>query len=841
MAIDRTRLNSYALFKHFWNDKHPGLSHEGLDEVNQAGAAELERYAKEHNLDGTPTTDAAAKTIDADERELMSAILQDNFYGGLFEQDARPLVMSKFGIDAGTLHLPVTVNRPEIAGAVVLPERVSRFSAATLAETQPMQLPIAFEREYSMRRAYFEDPSLSSEEKGLRVLGLLRDYAKALWTKGEQVMTEEVGNALLDKFATLPYAATYGSLDFNGAGFSAAQSVVLGLDPFDFKHAFPEAGNTAKYTYMAMDGAMAPAMKFVDQYLVAKGKEAGAEALEKRPVLGYILGQPSGHTKNRGLSESTPFASTGLNWGVLLFPWDEQVKSLPVKAGFEFPIDALDSYRDIVHAKNGERLEVKDKQGNPVTISKELELDAAGKPVAWFAKFKNAEGVEIPASEVIGLIVDRNGNVKGDGKANDVADMGWWGYCDRNTAQQLYKSRFKIPNLDRPSIKVKAGEQIITIPQNEAQRLIDMDVPDLAKETFSGFRFDGNPQQVRLKSGRVIQGKVPSHLLQHGPGAKRIGGDSLMVFDAPNRPLLGDLQLQVGDSKIPFQVSGLESITENADGTVTVKTKGGMSETGKLTDSVPWEKAVTENGKRVLKQDASMPIRGAISVEMWNGKSERIATTDIENITGETMVNTRFSQFMTYVSHNEGMYATDSVTAPMVSNGMRWVNKLELDEKNDGTKPAWVGPYDLEGLNGKLELKEGDKVIYGRGMYRYGGHGNADSTAFAGWYQVRDGRIVNEGFIEGEPDFSWGSDGPLNWLAPSSFNQHMDPELRVALMVNGVVGMNDELAKRLNLPSNWKSYLVEQDTMPAPTPPTAPVSNTVGPTIPGTPAPELVG
>src|SRR5688500_6094813 len=118
MAIDRTRLNSYALFKHFWNGSHPGLSHEGLDEVNQAGAAELDRYAKEHNLDGTPTTAADQKVVDADERELMSAILQDNFYGGLFEQDARPMVISKFGIDPGPLHMPVTVNRPEVAPAV---------------------------------------------------------------------------------------------------------------------------------------------------------------------------------------------------------------------------------------------------------------------------------------------------------------------------------------------------------------------------------------------------------------------------------------------------------------------------------------------------------------------------------------------------------------------------------------------------------------------------------------------------------------------------------------------------------------------------------------------------
>ncbi len=79
----------------------------------------------------------------------------------------------------------------------------------------------------------------------------------------------------------------------------------------------------------------------------------------------------------------------------------------------------------------------------------------------------------------------------------------------------------------------------------------------------------------------------------------------------------------------------------------------------------------------------------------------------------------------------------------------------------------------------------------------------------------KHGRILNEGFTEGMPDFGWSANGKLDWSAKSSFNPHMDPEFRVALLVNGVGALKvdgaetEALAQKLNLPANWKTYRAE--------------------------------
>jgi hypothetical protein len=806
MPIDRDRLKATGLFKQFWTGKHPGLSHQGLDEVNRAGAEELVRYAREHNVDGTASP-AGQQTIDGEEQVLMQSMLEDTFYGSLFELDARPELMNKFGLQAMGLNLPVVAARPQAAPAVALPERVSRFSAEALAGHEMTQLGDEFAREYSKRKTYFEDPMLDKEEKGRRVLGLFRDYTQALWAGGQRTSTEKAGYELLYKFIALPYS-DLGGKDFNGAGFSAAQSLVLGIDPFNFKHSFPEATNEAKTTYLAMNDWMAPAMKYVDDYLKAKGVVAPqAEAFEKRPVLGHLLGQPSGHTKSGSLNETLPFSSSGLNWGVALFPSDPEVKSLPPRSDFEFPLDVLSALRDPIYVAAHDRIEVRDANGKALVVEKQIQRDVSGKGLSWSAKFKNAAGEEVPPDEVIGVIVDPQGRVKGDGKAEDVADMAWWGFCDRNAAQKLYKARFQIPELDRSLIKVKVGSTVIAIPKEQAQMLIDADVPDLAqRKSFIGFRYNGSPETIALQNGKFVQGKVKEDVMRQGPGTARLGDDDVEVFDVPGQPLAGSVL--VDDYRTDAQ--DIVSITEGSQpGTVTVTSKW-SSHTGRVFDVLPWDKAVVENGKRVIKQDDTLPIRGSLTVETLNG-TRRIAVKDVKSISGEAKEGTRFSSYLAYIGDSEGMYATDSVLDPLVSNGERWVNKIELDEKIDGTRPAWLPATKvLTGLQGKLELRPGDKVVYARGMYRYGEHTLATNVAFSGWYQVRWGRIVNEGFISGEPDFAWGASGPLNWLAPSSFNPNMDPELRVALMVNGIAGMNDELATRLNLPTNWKSYQTPQ-------------------------------
>ena len=73
-------------------------------------------------------------------------------------------------------------------------------------------------------------------------------------------------------------------------------------------------------------------------------------------------------------------------------------------------------------------------------------------------------------------------------------NMGWWGFCDRNTAGSLYKSKHEIPELDR-DVKIEINGKTITIPKDDAQKIIDVDITDMVGTTkFVGGRWNDEPR-----------------------------------------------------------------------------------------------------------------------------------------------------------------------------------------------------------------------------------------------------------------------------------------------------------------------------------------------------------
>lgn len=821
MSFNPQNLTSYALFKRFWTTPEgtdDGLAHRGLDEVTPQGAESLASFALTHEIDGTPSAEGAQK-IDQDERDLMKAIVEHEHYGSFFELDARPLVLSKFGIPAEAVHATPTAKHPVDAGTITIPSGTSQYSAAQLSSADPEKLPALMAKEYASRKAHFEGSSVSVEERGLRTLGLLKSYADALWSRGETERTEQIGHALLDAFESMKYAGGPASKDFNGAGWSAAQSLVLGLDPNNFPTKFPKAGPTAETTYLAMNDGMAKPMSFVDEYRAALGLEKKAESFELKSPLGWMLGEEAGHTKRGNLSEAKPFSTSGLNWGVLLFPNDPEIAKLPPKSGFEFPIDCIDAFNSAVVAKPqwGDRLEVVGEDGKKLKVERVIENDASGKPASWSAVFKDSSGNTVEPSKVLGLIKTSSGQVKGDGKASRSLDMWWWGFCDRNTAQRLYKSAYEIPQLDREVIKIKAGDKVISVPREHAQKLIDADIPDLVTgESYSGFRFNDEPQQIRLKSGTVLTGKVRDLALEAGPGVSRLHGDTIAIHDAPERPMLGNVEVATSSGSEFVDVREIESITQEDGGKVTIKRKEGWPSTvsGELLTAVPWEKAETVDGKKVLTQTEAHPIRGGFTIDLEDGTSKRVTASEVSQIAGETQKDMRLSQYMVWVSQMQGMYATDGSTGIVVSNGMRWVNKLDVREETSEERPSWAPQGELAGIEGPLERQPGDKVLWVKGLYAHNADSDPTSTNFAGWVQVsKSGRIVNEGFTSGQPDFGWGANGKLDWKAKSSFSPYYPAEMRLALFVNGIADTSklEAMAERLNLPSTWKSLLVNQE------------------------------
>lgn len=818
-----TNFKNYPLFKKFWETPEPqageeddGLAHRGLGQVSAAGADRLVQFAKLNELDGTPSA-AEERKIDESEQALMKHLIEHDQYGAFIGPDARPKLYEGFGIDPGEVHPTEPIHRPQKAGTVTLPEKVSKHGASQLANVDATKLPQIMAEEYSSRKTQLAGANLSEQERGALGLGLLKDYAQALWARGETPKTEKIGAALLEAFSKFhPDAVKLGGTDFSGIGFGAAQSLVLGADINRFRYYFPEAQLTAPTTSLSMNGGMVAPMKHVDAYNEALGRPTGAAKLEEGSPLGWMLGEESGHTKRGNLTESKAFSTSGLNWGVLMFPNDAQIRKLPPKAGFDMAIDCMDAIGNFVSARpdHGDRIKVVDKDGQPVKLEKVIHEGADGKPESWSAIFKNASGEEIPASEVTGLIVTASGQVKGDGKTTKSADMWWWGFCDRNTAQKVYKSKFRIPEIDRETVKIKAGSEIISIPKADAQKLLDTDVPDIAKgETFTGFRFNDEPQYVVLKNGEQLRGKVQGLALEAGPATDRLEGDYIAIHDGPGRPMLGTLEVKT-DSKSEYpDVRNIDRIEKDADGKTTVHLKAGWPSqyTGELPENLPWHKAETVDGKSVLKQGEDFPIRGGFTIQTAYGE-RRVQASEVSSIVGETQKDMRISQLIVWTTQNEGMFAFDASPGIVVSNGPRWMNKVDLREETGDERPSWAPSGALTGLHGELVREEGDKIVYARAMYAYNSDAEPTSSLFEGWYQVgKDGQIKNEGFTSGQPDFGWSAIGPLDWMAPSSFNKFVDPKMRIALLVNGVSNLDDAEAKRLNLPSNWKSYRVDQD------------------------------
>jgi hypothetical protein len=820
-ASDRfepSRFMQYPLFKMFWNQPSTaegGLTNQGEFELSSAGVAKLKAFAESHDLDGRSTN---AGAITEGERELVRYLLSHPHYGAFVEQHARPELQRAFGLPVDEVRPTVGVA-PVKVGDIDLPQNVSRHSAVELRGPLVQNLGNMFTAEYGDRRAYFEDPSVSTAERSRRVLGLFADYAGAVAYHGNVDFAEQGMQRLMDAVKQTPHWAELGAKDFNGAGWNVLESIALGLDANAFKTRFPDATTNVPVTYFSMNGNMAAPMSHVDRYRVALGQPTAAAAFEAKSVLGFIVGDESGHMKHAPLDERRPFATSGVNWGRLLFPNDAEIGRLAPKPGFEFPIDAIDAF-GVAFNNNpawGDRIVVTDAQGAELRVQREIQNGADGQPATWTARFFRGD-VEVPPDQVLGVIRNASGRTKGDGRAASTLDMSYWGYCNVNTAQGVYKPSYGIPQLTRSVVPVEVNGQIITFPTEAAQRILDADIESLIpRNAYAGFRFSGEPQDIRLKDGTTLRGVVLDYEHLPAMNTTRDGADRITVTATPESPFRGLITLTDGHGNAQrIDARNIVSITEGQDGAATIEYRYSSTNdwtnrtTGKLNATVDFtDLPQNAEGKRVWTPQTGRPIAGEMQIRLGDGTVRTVPASSVERISGETQSDVRPSQFVAMVSQMNGVYATDASRGLSVSNGARYVNGIETIVEQGSHRPDWAkGP--LNGIYGPLVRQEGDRMMYRRG--EGGGY-----ASFAMWHQLdKSGSIVNEGWLAGEPDFLWGATAPLDWSARSVWNPHMPPDLRLKLFVNGVDEATLEArAKQLNLPANWRELRVPDSRIPA--------------------------
>jgi hypothetical protein len=811
-AFNAAHFTEYPLFKMFWEQpstQAEGLTNHGEFELTAAGVEKLKAYALTHNMDGSSVAPRTEPSVHA--KAFIAHLLAHPHYGAFIEQAARPELQRAFGLPVDTA-APLVGEVPVKAGDVTIPTRVSWNPQAMMRSWLVVNQPGNFEFEYNARKDFFEDPSASAEEKSRRVLGLYSDYVDAIRIHGQLFESETALEQLQSKLQATPFWSVLGNKDFNGAGWSVVESIGLGLDPNKFPTAFPNAGVDPKVNYFSMDGSLAKPMELVDKWRVAAGLEARASAYESKSVLGFLIGAESGHRKVGYFNEAKPFSTSGLNWGVLLFPGDAQIAALQPKSGFEFPIDAIDSF-GVAFNNNpalGDYIKVYDSEKRELRVQREIH-EEDGKPKYWSAKFFRPDGSEVAPDQVLGLILGAAHRVKGDGKAAASLDMGFWGFCNVNTAQGVFKPSYGIPQLDAREVRVRAPNgEIIEFPTEVAQKLLDADIEGLiSKQAFAGFRFGRDPQTIRLTDGTTISGTVESYNHVAGRRTTRDSGDVITVSATPEAPFPGTIGLKNESGQIVrINPAQIVAIRELADGKVEIEQSSSYPPKviGTLTRPISFAGSPVEEGARVYRPNAQQPLQPEMSIKLADGSTKMVLVSMVSSISGETQSDVRPSDFVSMVVLMNGVYATDASMGPSVSNGARHIKALETIVEHGAHRPDWAKTT-APGIYGPLVRQDGDKMLFRRGTY--GPNESSPWTNFAVWHQLdASGRIINEGWITGEPDFLWGSIDKLNWNAKSIWNPHFSPELRLGLLVNGVKDMDtlEALASKLNLPENWREY-----------------------------------
>lgn len=828
----------------------PGLPQSGnpddpnapaLGFIDSQGVPLIKDYLLKHGDDGE-VSGPGQQEISAYEENLLYTLYSDPQFQGLCDPTGLAAMKEAFGFEDVNGPDGPQGNRPVDAGRLELPKRVSIIDAGRLQSLEPRQLPDLFAREINHRkREFLNADGGTMEQRSAKLLGLLRDYSQALWSHGHLPSADDVMNEMLDTLEkdTRGVGMYLGKKDFCGIGMGAAQRIALGGDPNEFRFDLPDAHVSSNRTYLSMNGGMAGPMKKVDDWREAEGLERGAEKIENASPLDWLAGNQSGHNKVAGqASEANAISSTGVRWANAMFPGDDEIKDLPPTQGFEMAIDFLDAFGQFVRCdpSEGDRFTVEHTDGEtPVKMEKVIERDDDGKAVSWSAKFVNAEtGEDIAPQDVVGRFVDRAGRPKGDGEGAGSISLWWWGFCDRNTAQGIYKAQFGFPELDVDEVTTRNGTKFSA---DEAQALIDSHVGDLVtNERFWHFRFNDEPQIIQLRNGTQVQGKVGEEIFASRPGGSKVKndmyGDLLVLHNTPERRLLGFVEVtregnDDADKILAHRIASIAKVDDDGKVAITLKPESEGAEPrvieGTMEQELPWDKAVERDGKKVLVQDESQPIRGFIDVQLPDRSTKRLDVKDIALIAGEQQVEHNLAVHLTMVEKLGGFFGADSAKAENVANSAKHVNKFEPFVSRNGETPEWWrGEFPEEGRTGPLVRERGDTVVFHRGLAAHAQGEEPTNQIFAGWMQInKSGRIINQGFADGyaggEPDYGFGAEGPLEWInTRSSFNPEMNEPIRkgllLELLVNGYSKLKedgpetDDVAKKLNLPQNWREY-----------------------------------
>ena len=800
---------SNPIQRFFW-DK---LTNGGLDLVDQSRIDKLVDYVTKNEVTSEAASPTDGRQIDSFERGALKELLDSNSWRSLLTDDGVARLEKTLGIQHQEGD---ALEGQDAVGSVPQGSIDGNFAKALTDGRVTMDKAGQLFAMEMGRRPEISGSQLSEGERAKNALYLFQDYAKVINENASGAEAVEARQGLLKAYFDSPLAKTYGAKDPDGDMLGTAWELAWGTDPERTQGDFDIDKKKKWSAYMSMNGGFVSTAKKIDEVLAAEGKPAKAEAFEKKSPLNWIIREETGNTKpSSSFKESSAIQSTGVDFASKL-PVDLQsVGDRKLDSSFDMKVDfyAWNNFVTLDSA-SGDRLVPKhDESGEELKVEAKLIDDNTWAPV-----FKNTAGEEVPAKDITNVIVGADGKVKGDGKSTGSYSASWWGFCDRNAMQGLVTLKYGFPQPGR-DVTIKSGDNEFTFTKKEVRDMVGRRLTEIfPRHTQAGNRYDDNPDELHLKDGTIVQGKVSTEIDFYHADTHRAGDSMVVIGDRSNAPS-GTLGLKLEDGSKEFAVDEVASIRRASQSGVlaggatkdTIVLKDGTEATGSLLSNVNFSGAKTlADGTLELTNSDDAKITGDLLVKTTRGDEKRVPVSELAYVVREDENEILAEEAMTYIIRNKGVFAADSWTGSSVANGTRTIEEINRWDQTSEDKPSWI-PEDVKGLKGyKGDVQDPDNVVFF-------GMGNKGST-YGGvkfWVELDENRNpINSNVISGQWDFLWGVEGKPDWDAKATFNPNVPNDLVLKLYVNSLEDPS-EIADLL--PEGWESMVEDQ-----PAPETAP-------------------
>ena len=256
--------------------------------------------------------------------------------------------------------------------------------------------------------------------------------------------------------------------------------------------------------------------------------------------MNWIVAEETGNTKaSSSFREKRAISSTGVDFAKKLLTDESAIGTRTLDPGFDMKVDfyAWNNFVNLNKARGEKLIARHDETGADLSV----EIKEVGE-AHWQPVFKDAAGEEVAVDKVTSVVMGADGKVKGDGKLTVVTlpvggDFAICGDAGTHHFEVVpstqpwrdlegWRPRVQLHKIGSPETSLGADSRRFS-PNN----------------TQAGNRYDDNPDEVHLKDGTILRGKITSNVDFHHEETHR-AGDSMVVAEGMSHLPTGSLSIK---------------------------------------------------------------------------------------------------------------------------------------------------------------------------------------------------------------------------------------------------------------------------------------------------------